>query len=122
MADKAVYNLESINKVIDLMDKELSVSGIQNIKTIANIHEILVSGVEVINDTPEQEEYAEPVPEGTMIPTEATAQEIYNADDDVVEVDATAETVAEETVTDPINENSVDEVDSDDNCNDCSPC
>lgn len=116
MANKAVYNLESINKVIELMDKELSVSGIQNIKTIANIHEILANDVEVINDEPAA------APEELMVPTEATAQEIYNADDDFVEVDEASETVEDPVVVDgPVDVEPV-EVDADDDCNDGAPC
>ena len=51
-----VYDINKINKIIELIDKELCIKGITNIKTIANIHQLITEDPDIREEILPQEE------------------------------------------------------------------
>ena len=51
-----VYDIDKINKIIELIDKELCIKGITNIKTIANIHQVITEDPDIREEILPQEE------------------------------------------------------------------
>ncbi len=51
-----VYDIDRINKIIELIDKDLCVKGITNIKTIANIHQLITEDPDIREEVLPQEE------------------------------------------------------------------